>query len=407
MKSLWNDSFIDTLHQSVAAIVSKPLRSSLTVLGIVIGNASFIAMVGIGQGTKGFLIEKLESFGPNRLILYSSQPPNTPVDAKQNSITLDDAEAIAKGAPAVKAIAPQLSGKVLLSNANKSTRLQAVGTTFDYPIVSNSRVKTGRFFLPSEQSRNDAVIVLGPSTAARLFGSESAVGRQIFVNKVRFTVIGVMAEKGSFAQFNPDASAFLPITTQANRVLGVKSPQGIPVEYVDVTAVNREAIKDAEFQIRNILLWRHKQEDFTIQSNQPFLTLIVQVTTALTAFLAVIASISLVVGGIGIMNVMLVTVSERTQEIGLKKAIGAKNSVILMQFLIESVILSALGGGLGILIGLGGTITISLLSPFRAPVPSWAVVVSLGISTGVGIIFGISPAQRAARMDPIQALRSD
>jgi putative ABC transport system permease protein len=215
-----------------------------------------------------------------------------------------------------------------------------------------------------------------------------------------------MEKKGTFARFNPDKAAYIPITTMAIRLIGRQNEQGIPIDYADVSAVDKASIPTAIYQIRNILRWRSGKEDFAIQTNQPFLDLIFQIGNVLTIFLGTVSGISLLVGGIGIMNVMLVTVAERTSEIGLRKAIGARSSSILIQFLLEAVIMSTIGGAVGIVIGLTGSQAIGRFSPIKAPVPAWAIVLSLGISSGVGIVFGIIPAKNAAKLEPIKALRS-
>lgn len=398
-----NDAFL----MAVSSLWSHRLRSTLTVLGVLIGNASFVSMVGVSQGARIYLLERLESFGPNRLIVFSQAPKNSPFNAPQSKLTIADIQAIAEGAPAVAGVAPQISSDVWVTRGSRTVKIAGVGTSFAYPSVRNSPVGNGRFFVPSEERNNAPVIVLGADTATDLFGQQNPINQRVLVNNIDFNVVGVMERKGSFARFNPDDAAYLPITTMATRVVGRQTATGIPIDYADISAASKADVPAAVFQIRNILRWRHGREDFAIQTNQPFLDLIYQVSTALTIFLGTISGISLIVGGIGIMNVMLVTVAERTSEIGLRKAVGAKQSDILMQFLLEAVILSTAGGAIGIAVGLAGSSVIERLSPVKAPVSGWAVIVSLGISGGVGIAFGIAPAKSAAKLDPIQALRKN
>lgn len=396
----------EAVLMAVGSLWSHRLRSTLTVLGVLIGNASFVCMVGVSQGARLYLLERLESFGPNRLIVFSQAPKNSPFNAPQSKLTIADIQAIAEGAPAVAGVAPQISSDVWVTRGSRTVKITGIGTNFAYPSVRNSPVDNGRFFIPSEELGNAPVIVLGADTASDLFGKQNPINQRVFVNNINFDVIGVMERKGSFARFNPDVAVYLPITTMATRVIGRQSATGISIDYADVSAASKEDVPAAIFQIRNILKWRHGKEDFAIQSNRPFLDLIYQVSTALTIFLGTVSSISLIVGGIGIMNVMLVTVAERTSEIGLRKAVGARQSDILLQFLLEAVILSTAGGALGIAIGLAGSSVIERFSPVKAPVPGWAIVLSLGISGGVGVAFGIAPARYAAKLDPIQALRN-
>jgi len=400
-------SFRDTLSMAVESLWAHRLRSSLTVLGVLIGNASFVAMVGVSQGARNYLIDQLDSFGPNRLIVYSQIPDNQPFGTPVSQLTVADIRAIAEGAPAVSGVAPQISTDLWLTRGSRTVKPSVIGTSFNYPKVRNMAVESGRFFLPTEENSNAAVVILGATTASDLFGTESPINQNILINNVNFIVIGVMEKKGTFARFNPDKAAYIPITTMAIRLIGRQNAQGIPIDYADVSAIDKASIPSAIYQINNILRWRSGKEDFAIQTNQPFLDLIAQIGRVLTLFLGTVSGISLLVGGIGIMNVMLVTVAERTSEIGLRKAVGAKSSSILLQFLLEAVIMSTIGGAVGIVIGLAGSQAIGKFSPIKAPVPSWAIILSLGISGGVGVAFGIVPAKNAAKLDPIKALRSD
>jgi putative ABC transport system permease protein len=395
----------DTLNMAIRSLWSHRLRSSLTMLGVLIGNASFVSMIAVGEGARSYLIQKLESFGPNRLIVYASSPSDSGFTEQRPTLVLDDVKAIAEGSPAIKAVAPQISTDLWYSRGTRTLKASTIGTTPGYLVVSNSAIQKGRFFLPSEQNSNELVVVLGAATAEKLFGPENPIDREISINNLTAKVIGVLKPKGSFARFNPDDAAYLPITTLATRIIGRNSPSGIPIDFLDVSAVDKDSIPAAAYQITNILLWRHKKRDFTIQTNKPFLDLILNVSTALTISLGVISGVSLLVGGIGVMNVMLVTVVERTHEIGLRKAIGATNRRIQNQFLIEAVILSATGGLIGVVIAMGGTAALATFSPLKPTVPPWAIVLSLGISGGVGLVFGVVPARNAAKLDPIIALR--
>jgi putative ABC transport system permease protein len=270
-------------------------------------------------------------------------------------------------------------------------------------------VGRGRFITDSDIKRSNQVTVLGADLAGRMFGSTDPVGQQLRIKNVSFQVIGVLEAKGSNLGVDYDDAALMPITTMANRIAGRTSPYGIELTYLVAAAKDADSVKAAEFQITNLLRLRHKltgEDDFSIRSQKDALEIVGKVTGALTIMLAAIAGISLFVGGIGVMNIMLVSVTERTQEIGLRKAIGAREQDILLQFMIEAVILSAAGGVLGTLIGVGGSLLIGAVTPLQAGVSPVAIVLAVGVSGSIGLFFGVVPARRAAKLDPIVALRS-
>lgn len=249
-------------------------------------------------------------------------------------------------------------------------------------------------------------MTLGPELAQKLFGSEDPLGKEVQIANLSFLVIGVMKAKGSFAGQNSDDIAYIPITTMADQLTGRRSPYGIPIDIMQVSAKDKQSIRAAAFQITNILTQLRGKQDIAIVSDKSFNDLINQVTQALSLTLAAIASISLLVGGIGIMNIMLVSVTERTQEIGLRKALGATQEAILTQFLIEAIILSVAGGLIGVGVGISGTTIVGLFTPFKPSVPVGAIAMAVGVSGGIGLIFGVVPARRAGQLDPIVALRS-
>lgn len=391
---------------AVTTLTANKLRSCLTMLGITIGNAAVIALVGIGQGAQNYTSEKLESFGANSLFVYVSSDDTEGSTTETPQLVLSDAEAIAKSAPALTAVAPQISSSLSVSYLNRNTNSRITGTNLGFLYVRNMAVARGRFFNQSEQQQNAQVVTLGPELAQKLFGSEDPLGKEVQLNNVSFLVIGVMKGKGSFAGENSDDAAYVPITTMANQLTGRRSPYGIPIDVMQVSAKDKQSIRAAAFQITNILTQLRGKQDITVVSDKSFNDLISQVTKALSLMLAAIASISLLVGGIGIMNIMLVSVTERTQEIGLRKAVGATQEAILTQFLIEAIILSVAGGLIGVGVGIGGTTIVVIFTPLKPSVPVGAIALAVGVSGGIGLIFGVVPARRAAQLDPIVALRS-
>jgi putative ABC transport system permease protein len=395
---------------AATTLVANKLRSSLTMLGIIIGNASVIAMVGIGQGAQKLASEQFESLGPNVLFIVpgSQETRNTTFEVPR-TLVLEDAEAIATQVPSVKEVAPQISSRQLITYRNKNTTTTILGATPEYLSVRSFDVAQGRFISDQDVRRNNQVVALGPDIAERLFGNVDPVGQQLRIKNVSFQVIGVMESKGSFLGDNQDDTVFVPITTLANRIVGQTSPYGLEVSIISISAKDPESTTAARFQVENLLRLRHKitgEDDFTVRAQEDLLEIVGTITGALTLMLTAIAAISLFVGGIGVMNIMLVSVTERTQEIGLRKAIGAREQDILVQFMIEAVILSAAGGVLGTLIGVGGVLVVGALTPLQAGVSPVAIFLAVGVSGGIGLFFGVVPAQRAAKLDPIVALRS-
>lgn len=400
----------ESVKMAVTTLVANKLRSSLTMLGIIIGNASVIAMVGIGEGAQRLASEQFESLGPNVLFVVpgSQESRNTTFDIPR-TLVLEDAEAIASQVPSVDEVAPQVSSRSLVTYRNRNTQTSIIGTTPEFLPVRSFDVGKGRFVSNLDVKRNNQVVALGSELAKRLFGSQDPIGQTVRIKNASFQVIGVMEAKGAFFGENQDENAFIPITTMANRLVGRTSPYGMEVTIISVSAKDRTNIGAAQFQIENLLRLRHKivgEDDFTVRSQKDILQIVGTITGALTLLLAAIAAISLLVGGIGVMNIMLVSVTERTQEIGLRKAIGARERDILIQFLIEAVILSAAGGIVGTLLGVGAIQAVSLVSPLKGGISPVAIVMAVSVSGGIGLFFGVVPARRAAKLDPIVALRS-
>ncbi len=402
----------ESLGMAVKTLTANKLRSSLTMLGIVIGNASVIAMVGIGEGAQRYINGQLQTLGPNVLFIVPGNRETRELGGLEvpRTLVVADAEAIQEQVPTVAAVAPEFSGRDLVTYRNRTASVSVVGTNEQFLQVRSFEMGQGRFIEPLDLDRRSLVAVLGATLAERLFDQASPVGRFIRIRNTQFEVVGVMAEKGSNLGLDYDNAVVVPITTQASRLVGTRqSPYGIEVTFISVSTQDRESMSTAEFQITNLLRLRHNirgEDDFFINSQDTLLNIAETITGALTVMLAAIAGISLLVGGIGIMNIMLVSVRERTQEIGLRKAIGASQEDILTQFLIEAVILSVAGGLLGTALGIGGIVAIGMFTPFEAGVSLSAIMLAVGVSGAIGLFFGVFPARQAARLDPIVALRS-
>lgn len=390
---------------AVRTLTANKFRTALTMLGIVIGNASVITVVAIGQGAKQFTQQQLEAFGPNQLTIYATEGNNLGLNNETAEIVLADVAAIAEQAPSVREVAPQINSNLQLSYQGRSLSGDVMGTTPGILHVRSLRLKQGNFFTQIDEKQNTQVAVLGAAIATKLFKSQNPLGKTLQIDGLSFQIVGIMEAKGSSLGDNPDETVYVPITTMAQQLKGKRSPNGIPIDFLELSAQNRDSIRAAAFQSTNILTRRHGKRDFDIYANKSVQDLMARVTGALSLVLTAIAAISLLVGGIGIMNIMLVSVKERTQEIGLRKAIGATQSAILTQFLIESVIVSVVGGAIGTGIGVGGVLIIGFLSPLQASVPIGAILLATGVSGTIGLVFGVIPAKQAAQLDPIAALR--
>jgi putative ABC transport system permease protein len=419
---------LESVKMAVTTLSANKLRSSLTMLGIIIGNASVIAMIGVGQGAQRYAAGQFESLGPNVLFIV----PGTDRARQRtfdipNTLVWEDAKAIAEQVSTVQEVAPQLQGQIPVIYGNRNRNILVLGTTPSFISVRDFSMASGRFLTDSDVERNSRVTVLGCDVAKNMFSlaedtiqdckspeamrllGERVVGQQIRIKNLSFQVVGVLEAKGAFLGNNQDDMAVIPLSTMAGRIIGRTSPYGTTLTFISLSAKNQESVDAAKFQITNLLRLRHKitnEDDFTVRTQKDALTVVGNVTNALTLMLAAIASISLFVGGIGIMNIMLVSVTERTQEIGLRKAIGASQRDILMQFIIEATILSAVGGLVGTAVGVGGILLVGSITPLQAGVSPVAILLAVSVSGGIGLFFGVVPAKRAARLDPIVALRS-
>ncbi len=409
-------SILEGLRLAVNGLLSNRLRSALTMLGILIGVSAVILLVGVGNGASVAVQQQIQSLGSNLLTVFPSNARSAggvqQGFATGAGLTLDDVKAIAnrQTSPDVVTAIPSAGGRAQLTYGNHTWNSSLTGTTQDFPSVRNYQVATGQFFTSGEVDASSKVAVIGPTVATNLFGGADPIGQVMKINRQNFRVIGVFAPKGSSGGFNnQDDVVVVPFTSAWSYLLGGR---GRNVQQIYVEATSAEATTAASTEVTQVLLDRHHisdpaQADFQILSQQDVLNSAASTTGVLTLMLGAIAGISLVVGGIGIMNIMLVTVTERTREIGIRKAIGARRQDILLQFLIESMFLSGLGGALGILIGFGlARVLPVVVSTLPTPVISTpSVFMAFGISVGIGLFFGLYPANRAARLRPIEALR--
>jgi putative ABC transport system permease protein len=399
-------NFSDLLKEAFRSLLSNKLRSGLTILGIIIGITAIIAMLSIGEGAKRQLAQSIENVGSNQLNVLPGfiQPGRGIVSAGRGtaqSLKMRDVDVIKK-IEGVKAVSPEISRRFqVISSSGKNTNVLVIGVTPEYLLVRNSKVEKGYFFRENDLNR---FAVLGPTVAEDLFGEEDPIDKTIRINKVNFKVIGVLEAKGSVGFINADEVVLIPLLVMQKILTGS--------EYLSLIAVQAESselVDKVKDDITNALLKEHKvspeNQDFSVIAAQQFLNTFNALIKTMTIFLASIAAISLVVGGIGIMNMMLTSVTERTKEIGLRKAIGAKKKEILMQFLIESVILTLIGGIFGIILGSLISIGVSKFANITSEVSLYSIFLSLTFSSLVGIIFGYWPAKRAAELDPIVALR--
>jgi putative ABC transport system permease protein len=414
---------IEGIRVALRALLANKLRGILTMLGVIIGVAAVIALMSLGKGAQTQITEQVQSLGTNLLFVNPGQTrPQGNVSTgagNAQTLTLDDARAIsAELGGLVTGVAPERGvpgTQLIVGGQNWQTRV--TGVTADYEFVRNVPVAGGEFITESHVDSRATVIVLGASVAENLFGDNDPIGQTVRVSAFGRTgtnarVVGVLAPKGGTSAQNQDDQAFMPITTVQTRLSPARSAQAADlVSSITVQVASEDAIDSAIQSIADLVRTRHRvaQDDFVISSQRDYLSAVSQVTGVFTAFLGAVAGISLLVGGIGIMNIMLVSVTERTREIGIRKAVGARRQDILSQFLIEALVVSLAGGSLGVMIGMGISRLAGQVNLGGQSIPSIvapeSIVLAFSVSAMVGLFFGIYPAMRASRLNPIQALR--
>ncbi len=396
---------------------ANKLRALLTMLGIVIGVAAVISLLSVGQGVEEFIVAEFEGLGNNLLFVFpgqleSGQGPPRPGGS---GLTNVDSAALLDPlrAPDVVAVVPQMDRLATVTRGRHEARTNISGTTPGFPELRKFYPIAGRFFNEQDFNANARVVVIGQTVYEELFpGGELPIGETIKINDTNFEVIGLMEEKGGSGFNDQDDLALVPLSTAQRRLFPSRRADGnFRIDFIMAQAFSEERQDAAILQIEQVLREKHNigfedEDDFTVVSQAELVSAFSQVTRMLTLFLSLIAAISLLVGGIGIMNIMLVSVRERTREIGLRKALGAKRTDILWQFLVESIVLALIGGLIGLAIGAGGAMLIANLSDSLQPTLAWdSVALAITFSALVGLFFGIYPASRAARLNPIDALR--
>ncbi|HUO55860.1 MAG TPA: ABC transporter permease [Candidatus Paceibacterota bacterium] len=402
----------DTFEETYAALSANKVRSGLTILGIVIGISSVIALVSIGQGATASIQASIQSIGSNLLQVTPGAAPSAGgfgVSSGRGSaktLTMDDASAIASQVQSVSGVAEEISGRYQVVGAGTNTNTTVDGVTGNYATIRNVQIADGTFITDEQSSELAKVAVLGPTAVSDLVASGTEpVGQLIRINGQQFSIIGVTVAKGGTGFSSPDDMIYIPVQTMALYLAGNSY-----LSTIDVQAASADATTQVQNDVTTLLLQRHNisdptKADFSVLNQADILASASSITGTLTTLLGAIAGISLLVGGIGIMNMMLTTVTERTREIGLRKAIGAKKSDINTQFLVEAVALTTIGGIAGIIFGVGISLAVSLSGVVKTSISIEPILLAFGVSAAIGILFGWYPAQRAASLNPIEALR--
>ena len=398
--------FWTVLAVAIRSLYANKLRTLLSMLGIIIGVGAVISMLALGAGAQKQVLEGIQSMGTNLLVVRSGQSGQRGVSiGAQDSLTLRDAETLMRKIPEVVAAAPVVGGNVQMKYFNKNVRTNITGSTITYFDIRSFPVEKGRAFTEREVNGSARVTVLGPLTAENLFGAQNPLNKTIKIKGINFKVVGILKAKGDQGFFNPDDQAIIPLSTAMKNVLGVQYLREVDLQIdpkADLTLVQENAVEELRRAHR---LQEDEPDDFNIRNQAEFIETASNFSRVFTVLLGSIASISLLVGGIGIMNIMLVTVTERTREIGVRKAIGARNRDILLQFLLEALLLSGIGGVLGVVSGVLVALVIGKFSTFPTIIQLPSIVLAFSVAVAVGVFFGFYPANRASQLDPIDALR--
>ncbi len=397
---------LENLKLAANTLWANRARSLLTMLGLIIGISSVILVTALGVGAQRFVREQFQDIGTNVIALFDQGPR---IEGRQ-PLTLADAEAIRTGAATVQNVAPIAYGDGQVVWGSRNAQVQINGTPASLAEIIKVNYIKGRYFTSAEISQPSRVVILGESLSKQLFNYEEPIGKTVILNDQPLIVVGV-TRRGFFESWvDLDRGLMIPLPLAIESMIASDSPFGKKVAGILVKGKPNTTVEEVTFDVKNLMHLRHQvtdKEDFIIGNIQEILDIFNNVALGVAILLGVTAAISLLVSGIGITNVMLVSVTERTREIGLRKALGASEEVILTQFIMEAVLLSLVGGLLGVLLGLIGTVAVEQFSPVKPEVTVWSILLAVGVSVGAGICFGVFPAQRAANLDPIVALRSD
>jgi macrolide transport system ATP-binding/permease protein len=402
-------NFLDYMRQSISAMMAHKMRTFLSILGIMIGVAAVIAMLAIGQGAKASIEKQLASMGSNLLVISPGAAKSGAVSLQAGTttrFTFQDVETIAKLNDYVQGVSPSVSGRAQVVYQDKNWNTKVEGVDVSYEELRSAKPVAGRFFTEEEVKMRDKVALIGATVLKNTFGNVDPIGQTIKINLINFRVIGILPTKGTTGPQDQDDTVIIPVTTGMYRLFGKQYIDSIYVE-----AKSTDLIDAAQDEVSKLIIKRHRlitqdqKDSFSIFNMADIKNMLTSTTKTMSLLLGAIAAISLLVGGIGIMNIMLVSVSERTREIGLRKAIGANNKDIMTQFLIEAVLMSFMGGVAGIILGGGASILITFLAGWSVVVSLSSIILATVFSLAVGVVFGLWPAKQASRLNPIEALR--
>ncbi len=411
MKKNTQRSYIEigeSVRIAASSLLANKMRATLTMLGIIIGVAAVITMVGLGSGAQKAIADSIQSLGSNLLFIRPGSSAFGHVHFGAGSrinLKNEDVDALREKCAAAAFVIPEFSRNAQIVYGAKNWNCSVVGTIPEYESVRNFPTEEGRYFTNDEIEQSQRIAVVGADVKTNLFGNESPVGKIIKINQDNFMVVGLLIKKGQQGWMNMDDQILIPLTTAQKRVFGTDYVTGITVKVINEQRINEAFLEVEKILRRQHRLRRDQDNDFSIRNQADVISTFQETNKTFGFLLASIAGVSLIVGGIGIMNIMLVSVTERTREIGIRKAIGAKSRDILMQFLVESTALSLSGGVIGILLGIFLSYALSTWAQWNTLISPFSIIMSFGFATAVGLFFGIYPAKKASALDPIIALR--